>query len=490
MSIQTFFTKTNSLFSFQNISTYQQQLKEGTSSCMEAVEFYLDKIKKSEPLNAFVEVYEQECVSRAKFLDEKRNSGKVCGKLHGVVIAIKDVICYKDHKVSAASKILENFVSIYQSTAVKKLLEEDAIIIGNCNCDEFAMGSTNENSVYGRVKNALDENKVSGGSSGGSAVAVQAQLCMTSLGSDTGGSVRQPADFCGIVGMKPSYGTISRHGLIAYASSFDQIGIFANNVEDVSKVLEVISGSDEYDSTVNKQKSLNLTLDFQRKKYKIALFKNAMEHRSLDVEIKKSIYELSENLKNEGNIVEEINFDLIDYIVPAYYVLTTAEASSNLSRYDGVRYGYRHENKEEDLTTFYKKNRGKAFGKEVKKRIMLGTFVLSEGYYDAYFTKAQQVRNLLSLQTKEIFNKFDAVLLPTVPSTAFEAGSMQKDPIAAYLADIYTVYANLTGIPGISLPMFQHSNGMPFGVQVLTKKDNELTLLELSKMLLKNYKRY
>jgi aspartyl-tRNA(Asn)/glutamyl-tRNA(Gln) amidotransferase subunit A len=490
MSIQAFFIKTNSLFSFQNIYTYHQQLKEGTSSCLEAVEFYLDKIKKNKPLNAFVEVYEEESISRAKSLDEKRNSGKVCGKLHGVVIAIKDVICYKDHKISAASKILENFVSIYHSTAVKKLLEEDAIIIGNCNCDEFAMGSTNENSVYGRVKNALDENKVSGGSSGGSAVAVQAELCMTSLGSDTGGSVRQPADFCGIVGMKPSYGTISRHGLIAYASSFDQIGIFANNVEDVSKVLEVISGSDEYDSTVNKQKSLNLTLDFQRKKYKIALFKNAMEHKSLDVEIKKSIYELSENLKNEGNIVVEINFDLIDYIVPAYYVLTTAESSSNLSRYDGVRYGYRHGNKEEDLTTFYKRNRGKAFGKEVKKRIMLGTFVLSEGYYDAYFTKAQQVRNLLSLQTKEIFNKFDAVLLPTVPSTAFEAGSMQKDPIAAYLADIYTVYANLTGIPGISLPMFQHSNGMPFGVQVLTKKDNELTLLELSKMLLKNYKRY
>jgi len=490
MSIQAFFIKTNSLFSFQNIYTYHQQLKEGTSSCLEAVEFYLDKIKKNKPLNAFVEVYEEESISQAKSLDEKRNSGKVCGKLHGVVIAIKDVICYKDHKISAASKILENFVSIYHSTAVKKLLEEDAIIIGNCNCDEFAMGSTNENSVYGRVKNALDENKVSGGSSGGSAVAVQAELCMTSLGSDTGGSVRQPADFCGIVGMKPSYGTISRHGLIAYASSFDQIGIFANNVEDVSKVLEVISGSDEYDSTVNKQKSLNLTLDFQRKKYKIALFKNAMEHKSLDVEIKKSIYELSENLKNEGNIVVEINFDLIDYIVPAYYVLTTAESSSNLSRYDGVRYGYRHGNKEEDLTTFYKRNRGKAFGKEVKKRIMLGTFVLSEGYYDAYFTKAQQVRNLLSLQTKEIFNKFDAVLLPTVPSTAFEAGSMQKDPIAAYLADIYTVYANLTGIPGISLPMFQHSNGMPFGVQVLTKKDNELTLLELSKMLLKNYKRY
>ena len=481
------------MFSFQNISSYQEQLSEGKTSCVEAVEFYLDKIKKNERLNAFVEVYDEESIARAKFLDEKRNSGKSCGKLHGVVVALKDVICYKDHKISAASKMLENFVSIYNSTAVEKLLADDAIIIGNCNCDEFAMGSTNENSVYGSVKNALDESKVSGGSSGGSAVAVQAGLCMVSLGSDTGGSVRQPADFCGIVGMKPSYGTISRHGLIAYGSSFDQIGIFANNVEDVAKVLQVIIGSDEYDSTVNQQISENLIFHNKPKKssgYRIALFKNAMQHESLDGEIKKGIYELAENLKNDGNEVEEINFDLIDYIVPAYYVLTTAEASSNLSRYDGVRYGYRYENNDEDLTTFYKKNRGKGFGKEVKKRIMLGTFVLSEGYYEAYFTKAQQVRNLLSLQTKEIFNKFDAVLLPTVPTTAFEVGSMKKDPIAAYLADIYTVFANLTGIPGISLPLFRHSNGMPFGVQVLTNKHNEVTLLQLSNLLLKNYKRY
>ncbi len=478
------------MFSFQSVSNYHQQLKEEKTSCLQAVEFYLDKIKKNKRLNAFVEVYEEECISRAKFLDEKRISGKTCGKLHGVIIAIKDVICYKDHKTSAASKMLENFISIYNSTAVENLLEEDAIIIGNCNCDEFAMGSTNENSVYGRVKNALNENKVSGGSSGGSAVAVQAGLCMISLGSDTGGSVRQPADFCGIVGMKPTYGTVSRHGLIAYASSFDQIGIFANSVEDVAKVLEVISGSDDYDSTVNQQKSANLLLGFQTKKYKIALFKNAMAHASLDVEINKSIYQLAENLKKDGNIIEEINFDLIDYIVPAYYVLTTAESSSNLSRYDGVRYGHRDENNKEDLTTFYKKNRGEGFGKEVKKRIMLGTFVLSEGYYDAYFTKAQKIRNLLSLQTIEIFNNFDAILLPTVPTTAFEAGSMDKDPIAAYLADIYTVYANLTGIPGISLPLFQHSNGMSFGIQVLTNKHNELTLLELSKMLLNNYKSY
>jgi aspartyl-tRNA(Asn)/glutamyl-tRNA(Gln) amidotransferase subunit A len=460
------------LFSYQNISDYQQQLFEGNISCLDAVEHYLKKINEQKHLNAFIGVYDKESRERAVFLDEKRKNGVACGKLHGVVIAIKDVICYKDHPVSAATGILN----------------EDAIIIGNCNCDEFAMGSTNENSVYGRVKNALNNDKVPGGSSGGSAVAVQAGLSMVSLGSDTGGSVRQPADFCGIVGIKPSYGTISRHGLIAYASSFDQIGIFAKNVEDAAKVLEVISGKDEYDSTVNQHKSEVFTLGNEHKKYKIALFKNAMEYESLDSEIKKGIYDLAQNLKNDGHIVEEVNFDLIDFIVPAYYVLTTAEASSNLSRYDGVRYGYRDKNIDEDLTTFYKKNRGNGFGKEVKKRIMLGTFVLSEGYYDAYFTKAQQVRNLLVTQTKEIFKDFDALLLPTVPGTAFEAGSMQKDPIAMYLADIYTVYANLTGIPGISLPLFKHSNGMPFGAQVLTNKHNELTLLEFSHMLLKDYK--
>ncbi len=478
------------MFSYQNISDYQQQLYEGNISCEDAVEHFLKKINEQRHLNAFVEVYDEESIQRAKFLDEKRKKNEPCGKLHGVVIALKDVICYKDHKISAASGILKNYISIYDATAVKKLIQEDVIIIGNCNCDEFAMGSTNENSVYGSVKNALDESKVPGGSSGGSAVAVQAGMCMVSLGSDTGGSVRQPADFCGIVGIKPSYGTISRHGLIAYASSFDQIGIFSNNVEDATKVLEVISGKDEYDSTVNQKESDQYPLPFQHKKYKIALFKNAMEHDSLDSEIKKGINELAENLRNDGHTVEEINFDLIDFIVPAYYVLTTAEASSNLSRYDGVRYGYREKNNDEDLTTFYKKNRGNGFGKEVKKRIMLGTFVLSEGYYDAYFTKAQQVRNLLVSQTKEIFNNYDALILPTVPGTAFEAGTMQKDPIAMYLADIYTVYANLTGVPGISLPLFKHSNGMPFGAQVVTNKYNELTLMQLSNMLLKDYKRY
>ena len=478
------------MFFFKNIEEYRNELNNGTTSCYEAVEYYLGKIENSKHLNAFVEVYESESLERAKQLDIKRKDGGQCGSLHGVVVAIKDVICYKGHRITASSAILKNFISIYNSTAIEKLLEEDVVIIGNCNCDEFAMGSTNENSVYGRVLNALDKDKVPGGSSGGSAVAVQAGMCMVSLGSDTGGSVRQPADFCGITGLKPSYGTISRHGLIAYASSFDQIGIFSNNVADAAEVLNVINGKDKFDSTVIQKDKQDFSLSSKNEIYKIAILKNAIEHKSLDTEIKQSIYLLSSKLKSDGHVVEEIEFDLIDFIVPAYYVLTTAEASSNLSRYDGVRYGYRDEDKSNGLAEFYKKTRSKGFGKEVKRRIMLGTFVLSEGYFDAYFTKAQQVRQLLVQKTKEIFNKYDAILMPTVPATAFEAGKMDKDPIAVYLADIYTVYANLTGTPAISLPLFKHINGMPFGVQVLTNKHNELTLLNISDMLLRNYKQY
>ncbi|MEP7230641.1 MAG: Asp-tRNA(Asn)/Glu-tRNA(Gln) amidotransferase subunit GatA [Ginsengibacter sp.] len=478
------------LFSFKNIEEYRTQLDNGTVSCLEAVEYYLKKIKNSSHLNAFVEVFENESLVRAKRLDTKRKNGEMCGNLHGVVIAIKDVICYEGHKVTASSAILKDFISIYNSTAVEKLLREDAIIIGNCNCDEFAMGSTNENSVYGKVLNDINNNKVPGGSSGGSAVAVQAGMCMVSLGSDTGGSVRQPADFCGITGFKPSYGTISRHGLIAYASSFDQIGIFSNNVEDAAKVLDIINGKDKFDSTVTHNDPKNFPISLENKYYKIAILKNALEHPSIDPEIKQSIYALSNNLKSSGHEVNEIEFDLIDFIVPAYYILTTAEASSNLSRYDGIRYGYRDDDKKNGLDEFYKKTRSRGFGKEVKRRVMLGTFVLSEGYFDAYFTKAQQVRQLLVEKTKKIFEQYDAVIMPTVPATAFETGKMDKDPIAVYLADIYTVYANLTGIPAISLPLFKHSNGMPFGVQVLTNKFKELTLFNLSGMLVRNYKKY
>lgn len=457
------------------------------------VKYYLSNIETSVHLNAFVEVFTNESMERAFYLDNKRKQGLPCGKLHGVILTIKDVISYKDHKVTAGSKMLENYTAVYNSTVVERLLAEDAIIIGNCNCDEFAMGNTNENSIYGRVKNALNTDKVSGGSSGGSAVSVQADMCMVALGSDTGGSVRQPADFCGVYGFKPSYGAISRHGLLAYASSFDQIGVIAKNPEDAAKVFEVIQGPDDHDSTVSSAEFLPIRslneVENSKPVYKIAVIKNLINHSSLDPEIKEAIVSLADNLKKEGHEVEEIELDLVDYMVPAYYILTTAEASSNLSRYDGIRYGFRAEDSPEDISGFYKKNRSLAFNKEVKKRIMLGTFVLSEGFYDAYYTKAQQVRKLLAQQSKDIFKEFDIILLPTVPSTAFEAGIMIKDPVAMYLADIYTIFANLSGIPGASVPLFKHSNGMPFGAQVLAARNNDLTLLEFSNLLFNRYKR-
>lgn len=478
---------------FNNIKEYHTDLLQQKVSCAAIVTAYLNKIEANKHLNAFVDVYAAEALQKAQELDLKRNNGEPLKKLHGVVIAIKDVICYKEHTVTAASKILAGFKSIYSATAVQRLLDEDAIIIGNCNCDEFAMGSTNENSAYGNVLNAADNTKVPGGSSGGSAVAVQAGLCMASLGSDTGGSVRQPADFCGIVGIKPTYGRISRYGLIAYASSFDQIGIFSNTVSDAALLLEVMSGADEYDSTALLSKNNEEKFDVEapaEKKYRIAYFKEALHHPSLDKEIKENILSLIDQLKTEGHTVTEIDFDLLDYVVPAYYVLTTAEASSNLSRFDGIRFGHHTKAAITDLNDYYKQSRSEGFGKEVQRRIMLGTFVLSAGYYDAYFSKAQQVRRLLVDKTKAIFSDYDALILPTSPTTAFTFGEKTDDPIAMYLADIYTVFANLTGLPGISVPLFKHSNNMPFGLQVMTAKTDELTLLQLSQHLMQHYKTY
>lgn len=404
-----------------------------------------------------------------------------------MVIGIKDVLCYKGHTVTAASKILKDYTAIYNATAIQRLLDEDAIIIGNLNCDEFAMGSSNENSSYGNVLNALDETRVPGGSSGGSAVAVQADLCMVSLGSDTGGSVRQPADFCGIIGMKPGYGRISRYGLLAYASSFDQIGIFSKNTTDLALVLSVISGEDEFDSTCSNAPVPDYsTLLSSDKKYSIAYFPQSLEHPSLDPEIRNGIQSLMETLTQQGHTIEAIDFSYLDHIVPAYYVLTTAEASSNLSRYDGVKYGYRTPTQVSDLQELYRKTRSEGFGKEVQRRIMLGTFVLSTGYYDAYYAKAQQVRRLIVDKTKEVFKNHDLIIMPTVPSTAFKFGEKSHDAIEMFLGDLYTVYANLAGIPGISLPLFKHSNGMPFGLQVLSDRLQETTLLQFSQMLMEN----
>lgn len=474
------------MFSFTNIAGYQQQLVQEKTSCTQAVQHYLLQIEQNRHLNAFVEVFAEEALERARQLDAKRVAGGPLKKLHGVVIAIKDVLCYKDHKVTAASGILQGFTSLYSATAVQRLLDEDAIIIGSCNCDEFAMGSSNENSFYGKVLNAADNTKVPGGSSGGSAVAVQAGLCMVSLGSDTGGSVRQPADFCGIIGLKPSYGRISRYGLIAYASSFDQVGIFATTIPDTAILLEVMNGADEYDSTAIPGKADHYPLvSNEPRKIKYAYFKQALEHPSLDKEIAKAISGLIEELKDAGETVEGVDFELLDYVVPAYYVLTTAEASSNLSRYDGVRYGYRTKSEVADLTDFYSRTRSEGLGLEVQRRIMLGSFVLSAGYYDAYYSKAQQVRQLLVQQVQQLFADYDAVIMPVSPTTAFSFGEKNEDPTAMYLADIYTVFANLTGVPAIALPLFRHSNGMPFGLQVMTAKTDELTLLQAAEQLMK-----
>jgi aspartyl-tRNA(Asn)/glutamyl-tRNA(Gln) amidotransferase subunit A len=424
-------------------------------------------------------VYGEEALAKARELDKQRHAGHPMGRLHGVVIGLKDVIAYKDHPLTAASRILGGYTSLYNATVVDKMLAEEAILIGHLNCDEFAMGSSNENSAYGNVLNALSQDRVPGGSSGGSAVAVQANLCMLSLGSDTGGSVRQPADFCGILGLKPTYGRVSRYGLIAYASSFDQIGIFGHTVQDVALLLEVISGEDEYDSTIKRQAPPVWKEDPNRK-YRIAYFKEALDHPGLDPEIRQALLQRAEEWRQDGHTVQAVGFDLLDYIVPAYYVLSTAEASSNLARFDGVRYGYRTPEPQLELTEFYKRTRSEGFGKEVKRRILLGTFVLSAGYYDAYFTKAQQVRQLLVERTNLIFKDFDIIILPTAPTTAWRIGEKTDDPISVYLADIYTVYANLTGLPGISLPLFGHTNGMPFGVQAMTSRFNELSLLQFS----------
>ncbi|MEA3427432.1 MAG: Asp-tRNA(Asn)/Glu-tRNA(Gln) amidotransferase subunit GatA [Bacteroidota bacterium] len=473
------------MFRFSTIKDYHTTLQNGQTTCVEAVRCYLGSIKERPQLNAFLEVYETEALERAAILDQERQQGKALGKLHGVVVGLKDVISYKGHAVSAASHILENFTAVYNATAVEKLLAEGAIIIGRQNCDEFAMGSSNENSAFGPVRNAIDESRVPGGSSGGSAVAVQAGLCMISLGSDTGGSVRQPADFCGVVGLKPTYGRVSRYGLIAYASSFDQIGIFAGSVEDAALALEVIAGADDFDSTVSPREvpAYSAELAAPDKRYRIAYFKEALEHPGLDPAIRASVEAFIKKLTDQGHTVTAIDFELLEYVVPTYYVLTTAEASSNLSRFDGVKYGYRADIAGGDLTELYKASRSEGFGKEVQRRIMLGTFVLSAGYFEAYFTKAQQVRQVLHQRTRAIFTEFDAIISPTVPATAFRIGEKSNDPVEMFLADIYTVFANLVGIPGISLPLFKHPNGLPFGLQVMTSHFDEVSLLRLSRQL-------
>ncbi len=467
------------MYSFLNIEKLKADLKSGLTTCKELTEQAIKQISENHRLNAFLEVFESSALAQALIVDEKIKSGTE-GKLAGVIVGLKDNICYKGHKVSASSKILEGFESLYSATVVERLIAEDAIIIGRLNCDEFAMGSSNENSAYGNVLNPLNNSCVPGGSSGGAAAAVAAGLCHVSLGSDTGGSIRQPASFTGTVGLKPTYGRVSRYGLIAYASSFDQIGPITKTVQDAALVLEVISGKDKHDNTCSSEKVESYSSQIQEiKKYKIAYIKECVEAEGIDSEVKQIILNQIETLKSLGHSVEAISFPYLDYLVPTYYVLTTAEASSNLSRFSGIHYGHRTQITS-DLENTYKKSRSEGFGKEVKRRIMLGTFVLSSGYYDAYYSKGQKVRRIIHEKTKDIFKTFDFILTPSTPGTAFEFGKNSADPIKMYLEDIFTVQANIAGIPAISVPCGNHSNGLPVGLQLMCNYFEESKLLNLA----------
>lgn len=471
--------------SFQSFDDIKKSIANKDTDCTAIVNYYLKNIQTKAHLNVFVEVYTQSALKQAEIIDGKISLGKA-GKLAGMVIGIKDVLCYAGHQVNSSSKILEGFESQFTATAIQKLIDEDAIIIGRLNCDEFAMGSSNENSIHGRVLNAIDETRVPGGSSGGSAVAVQAGMCTVSLGSDTGGSVRQPAAFTGVVGIKPTYSRVSRHGLIAYASSFDTIGIFSTTVKDNALVMEVMAGPDEFDSTVSRKPVPNYSelLHFD-KSVKVAYLKETLESDSLQEEIRVNTIAVLNRLKEEGHQVEEVAFPLLQYALPTYYILTTAEASSNLSRFDGIKFGYRTPHAH-NLESMYKLTRSEGFGEEVKKRIMLGTFILSASYYDTYFTKAQKVRQLIKANTEDLLTKFDYIIMPTTPSTAFKFGEHSDDPIAMYLEDLFTVQASVSGVPSISVPNGVDKNGLPIGLQIMANSFKEAELYAFANYLMES----
>ncbi len=468
------------LDSFSNI---RERLLKGELKVFDLCKDLIEEIRSKNDFNIFLEIFETSALEKAKEVDKKVQEGSA-GSLAGMIVSIKDNICYKGHTVSSSSHILESFESLFSSTVVDRLLAEDAIIIGRTNCDEFAMGSSNENSFFGPVKNPLNPAKTPGGSSGGAAASVAAGLCHIALGSDTGGSIRQPASFTGTIGLKPTYGRVSRHGLVAYSSSMDQIGPLGTDLRDIALVMEVISGGDEFDSTCSSRlvPKYSASLSTEKKKYKLAFLDSHLNHEGLSKEVKSRTEELINSLKEEGHEVEVEKFDLLDQLVPIYQVISTAEASSNLARYDGIHFGHRSK-EATDLYTTYVKSRTEGFGKEVKRRIMLGTYVLSEGYYDAYFGKAQKVRRLVKDRTNEILDKFDFIISPTTPHTAFDLGAQTDDPIKMYLEDIFTVQANLAGIPSISLPLGE-SDHMPFGIQLMGKSFEEQELMSFSNYLI------
>lgn len=450
-----------------------QAIKEKKITSVEAVEAVLAAIEETEPqLHAYITVCREEALDKAQAVDAALaagDSGLLASPLAGVPIAIKDNICTKGIKTSCASKILGEFAPFYDATVMEKLEAAGAVVIGKTNMDEFAMGSTTETSAYGPTLNPWDAGRVPGGSSGGSAAAVGARAAVCALGSDTGGSIRQPAAYCGVTGFKPTYGTVSRYGLIAYASSLDQIGPIAKDVKDCAALMDIISGYDEMDGTSLPQEMQHtgylgaLTGDISG--MRIGIPTEAIE-KGLEPDVKQAILDMGQTLKGLGAEVEEISLPFLDYVIPTYYIIAAAEASSNLSRFDGVRYGFRAEGYE-DLTEMYSKTRSQGFGEEVKKRILLGTFVLSSGYYDAYYKKALQVKAIIKQEFDKIFSKYDAILLPAAPATAPKLGESLADPLKMYLSDIFTVSVNIAGLPGLSVPSGFDQAGMPVGTQII-----------------------
>ena len=455
-----------------------KEIKAGKTTAVEAMKAVLEQIEKTEETyHCYITIDKEKAMQAAKEAQEKIEAGTLTGPLAGVPVAIKDNLCTKGVVTTCASKILENFVPQYDAEAVVKLQEAGAVMIGKTNMDEFAMGSTTETSAYGETKNPWNTAHVPGGSSGGSCAAVAAEECYYALGSDTGGSIRQPSSFCGVTGIKPTYGTVSRYGLIAYGSSLDQIGPIAKDVTDCATILETITSYDKKDSTSVKREETDFTsaLVDDVKGLKIGLPRDYFTE-GLEPEIKEAVYGVAEALKAKGAIVEEFDLGMVEYAIPAYYIIASAEASSNLERFDGVKYGYRT-SEYTDLHNMYKKSRSEGFGPEVKRRIMLGSFVLSSGYYDAYYVKALKAKALIKQAYDKAFEKYDIILGPVAPTTALKMGESLSDPIKMYLGDVYTVPVNLAGLPGISLPCGTDKDGMPIGVQMVGNAFEEKTII-------------
>ena len=452
-------------------------LEKGELTSEQITRAYLDRIEEIEPkVQAYNSVLVEEALAKAKKVDEDRKAGKAVSKFAGIPIGIKDNLCITGTKTTCSSKMLENFVAPYDATVIEKLNAEDAVYLGKLNMDEFAMGSSTEHSAFKKTVNPWDLERVPGGSSGGSAAAVAADIAPWTLGSDTGGSIRQPASLCGVVGLKPTYGLVSRYGLVAFASSLDQIGPITKDVTDSAMLLNIIAGHDEKDST---------TMDLEKKDYTKCLVNDVKGLRigipkeyigeGINEEVKQAILDVAKKYEEMGAIVEDCSFEVGQYATSVYYIIADAEASSNLGRFDGIRYGYRTE-KYSDLKDIYKNSRSEGFGPEVKRRIMIGTYVLSSGYYDAYYKKAQKVRSVITKAYNDLFEKYDVLLTPTSPITAFKMGEKSNNPLEMYLADICTVPVNIAGLPGINVPCALDSKGLPIGFQLIAKAFNEETL--------------